>query len=111
VFKIDPTLATPISYSTGFDLNLIPFSRNVIVRALEHGFSIMALSINGTEPLSDPQVIYDGTYQLGKRIHILTVDPPPAPAEALVQYLLSTAGQAKIAEIKLLPLPEVSSGQ
>jgi hypothetical protein len=105
-FKIDPTLATPNSFTAGFDLYLLPFSRDVVVRALEHEFSINALRIEGIDPLADPQAIYDESYPLSRRIHILTQESTPEATTALLQYLLSPAGQAKIAGIKFLPLPE-----
>jgi hypothetical protein len=105
MFKIDPDLATPNSDRYSFDLLLQPFSRNVVVRALEHGFAIRSLKVDGIDPIDDPSSIYKGAYPLSRRIHVLTADPAPEAAAALVNYLLSTEGQKKLAEIEFLPLP------
>jgi phosphate transport system substrate-binding protein len=65
---------------------------------------VTIIPINGINPLTDPQSIYDGTYPLTREIHVLVRDNGPANATQLVKYLQSNAGQQMLAAAGYLPL-------
>jgi ABC-type phosphate transport system substrate-binding protein len=78
----------------------------VTVRALQHGFSLRAISIDGVDPLADPKAIYDGTYPLGRKIYLLARQPLSENAGKVIEYLLSDQGQKGIENASYLSLPK-----
>ena len=78
-------------------------SRRVMTIAPQH-VPVTIIPINGINPLTDPQSIYDGTYPLTREIHVLVRDNGPANATQLVKYLQSNAGQQMLAAAGYLPL-------
>jgi hypothetical protein len=88
-----------------FEFYILQASRRVTVRALQHGFFLKALSIEGIDPLSDPAVIYKGTYPLSRKIHIITRQPVTPDAQKFIDFLISQQGQALISSAQFLPLP------
>jgi hypothetical protein len=95
----------PFSSLAGFSFFLIPASREVTLRAIQHGFNISALKIDGIDPLSSPQVIYDGTYPLSRKIYMVTPkSSSTVAAQEFRKFLLSTTGQKLIENASFLPL-------
>jgi hypothetical protein len=76
-------------------------SRQVMTIAPQH-IPVRVLSVDGINPMTDTQSIYDGTYKFSQKIHLLIRDNDPVP-ETLANYLLSTAGQKIIANAGYLP--------
>ena len=108
-FRVDPQAARPIS-SRPFDFFVAIDSRRIALRAIQHGFDVQVLAVDGINPLGDPNLIYSGVYPLSRKIHLLTRQPAPPAARALVQFLLSPAGQLLIARASYLPLPPGQAG-
>jgi hypothetical protein len=104
-FEIMPEMEKQIS-SVPFSFFLLPASRQVTVRALQHGFELRALSIDGVDPLADPKVIYDGSYPLQRKIYVIAKQPLSINAQKMVDYLLSAQGQKEIEQASYLPLPK-----
>jgi hypothetical protein len=88
-----------------FNLYLMPASRNVTIRAIEHGFGVKPLSIDDVDPLSSPDVIYNGTYPLSRKIYLVVKKPAAKDPEELVKFLLSAEGQKLVEKARFLPLP------
>jgi hypothetical protein len=105
-YKLMPEDPNQIASQPFDNFYLMPVSRQVAVRALQHEFAIRVLSVDGVDPLSDPQVIYDGTYPLSRKIHVLAKRPYSADVEKMIQYLLSAQGQMQIEQASFLPLPK-----
>ncbi|MDR3578024.1 MAG: hypothetical protein P4L50_29515 [Anaerolineaceae bacterium] len=103
-YKIKPDLEKTVS-DLPFEFWLDIVSLRITKKAIQHGFEVRALSINGVNPTSDPKVIYDGAYPLSRKIHFITRQPASPHDAALLQYLLSPAGQQLIAQADYLPLP------
>jgi hypothetical protein len=103
-FDIAPEMDETIS-SWPFPFFLMPASRQVTERALQHGFSLRALSIDGVDPMGDDRAIYRGDYPLARKISLVVKKPVSANAEKFIQYLLSPAGQKAIKQASFLPLP------
>jgi ABC-type phosphate transport system substrate-binding protein len=70
---------------------------------------VSIITIDGVNPLTNPQSVYDGTYPFTRQIHILVRDNAPANANQLVKYLQSDAGQQMLAADGYLPLIPQSS--
>jgi ABC-type molybdate transport system substrate-binding protein len=107
-FDIAPGMEEAVS-SWPFNFFLMPVSRQVSVRAVQHGFSVHALSIDGVDPLSDPQVIYTGDYPLARTIWVVAKKPVSPQAADFIQYLVSPQGQTLIKNASYLPLPQPGS--
>lgn len=108
-FKIDRLAATPKS-DRPFIFYVAFRSRRITVRALEYGFALRAIPINGIDPVSDANAVYTGAYPFSRKIHVLTRQPASVSAQAFVRFLLSPAGQLLIARSNYLPLPPGSAG-
>jgi hypothetical protein len=80
-------------------------SRRVTVSALRHKFALNALPIDHVDPLSSPGVIYDGSYPLSRKIHLLLRKPYRLEVKKLSELLLSPQGQQLISQADFLPLP------
>ena len=102
--EASPQQAAPIS-AYPFEFFILQASRRVALRAIQHGFFLKALSIEGSDPLSDPKLIYNNTYPLSRKIHIITRQPMTPDTKKFLDYLLSKQGQALIAAADFLPLP------
>lgn len=86
-----------------FFFKLMFVSRRVAKRALAYGFLVRTIAIDGVNP-SDPAAIYDGTYRLSRKIHVLTKKNPSKDAQAFVSFLKTDAGQSAVARAHFLPL-------
>ena len=104
-YDLMPEDANSIS-SMSFNFYLMPVSRQVTVRALQHNFAIRVLSIDNVDPLANPKAIYDGSYPLGRKIYVLAKQPVSADNEKLIQYFVSGQGQMEIEKANYLPLPK-----
>jgi ABC-type phosphate transport system substrate-binding protein len=78
-------------------------SRQVMTIAPQH-VPVDVLPIDGINPLTSPQSVYDGTYPMSREIHILVRQNSSADVMQLVQYLESSVGQQALAEAGFLPL-------
>ncbi|MEW6651359.1 MAG: substrate-binding domain-containing protein [Chloroflexota bacterium] len=90
-------------YSFDFFVRIV--SRRVILRALEYGFFLEALQIDGIDPLGDANNIYGGNYLFSRKIAVVTRDPPTAETQAWINYLVNADGQQAIRSADYLPLP------
>jgi len=91
------------TYPFAFFLSIA--SLRITEKAIQHGFAVRALSIDGIDPTSDPKVIYDGSYPLSRKIYLITPQSASPQAAALLHLLLSPAGQQLIQQADYLPLP------
>lgn len=103
-YSLDPLEGQAIS-SLGFDFYLLMASRQVTMLAIQHGFQLRVLSIDGIDPTGDPQAIYQNAYPLSRKIHLVTPASASPAAQTLARYLLSPAGQQLVARAGYLPLP------
>ena len=86
-----------------FAFKLAFASRRVMTIAPQH-VPVKVISIDGINPLTNPQSIYDGTYPLSRKIHVLIRDDGADSATQLVKYLQSSLGQKLLADAGYLPL-------
>ena len=104
-FALGKNAASKEESDEPFSFKILTVSRRVTVRAIQHGFKVNALSIDEVDPISDPANIYTGAYPFSRKIHLLT-RPNPRPEEtALLQFILSSDGQALVQQASYLPLP------
>jgi hypothetical protein len=103
-FRVDPTMTQRLA-PRQFDFMVAIASRRIALRAIKHGFAVRALSVDGVDPLGDPQVIYDGTYAFSRKIHVLVRQPTSHAARELVDLLLSGEGQKLVEQTGFLSLP------
>jgi ABC-type phosphate transport system substrate-binding protein len=78
-------------------------SRRVMTVAPQY-VPVKVVSINGIDPLANPQSIYNGTYSLSRKIHILIRQQSPTTVTDLVNYLLSAKGQQTLVDAGYLPI-------
>ena len=102
--QASPQMANAISVYP-FDFFIRQASRRVTLRAMQHGFLLKALGIEGINPLVDPKLIYNNVYPLSRKIYIVTTQPVTPDAKKFIDYLLSQPGQKLIAAEEFLPLP------
>ena len=69
---------------------------------------VSVVSVDGINPLTDPQSIYDGTYKFSRKIYLLTRQNSSDSVSAIVNYLQSASGQKLIADAGYLPLVETN---
>jgi hypothetical protein len=80
-------------------------SRRNTIRAIQHGFAVNALKIDGIDPLGDPQAIYDGSYAFSRKIHLVASMNNLSPTtKSFIRRMLSPEGQAMLAQLEFLPL-------
>jgi len=96
---------TQANSSLPFDFYLLMASRQVTTLAIQHGFKVRPLIIDGQDPIGNPQLIYSGAYPFSRKIHLVTRTPASPAARALLKYLLAPAGQQLLARTGYLPLP------
>ncbi len=77
-------------------------SRRVLNLARQNGLPVKAININGINPVTEIQAIYDGTYPLSRKIYVVTPLTPSPNAEMLVKFLLAEEGQKLFADNGLL---------
>jgi ABC-type phosphate transport system substrate-binding protein len=99
-----PNSAPFTSGSGDFAFKIGFVSRRVIPVALQH-CPIDVVSIDGINPMTDSQAVYDGTYLLSRKIEIITRQNCSPATQQFVNYLLSTAGQQTLSNAGYLPLP------
>jgi hypothetical protein len=80
-------------------------SRRVTQIAMQH-IPVKVVAIDGVDPLANPESVYDGTYPLARKIHLLLPQNGSQAANSFKDYLLSPAGQKALTEIGYLPLPQ-----
>jgi hypothetical protein len=78
-------------------------SRRAMTLALEHA-PVKVLSINGIDPVAQPQSIYDGSYPFSRKIHLLIRDNSSQELQNLASVLISPAGQQFIKDAGYLPV-------
>lgn len=78
-------------------------SRMVTQTALQH-IGVAVVTINGINPVTDTEAIYNGTYPLSRKIYLVTRKNVSPAAQAFENYLLSPDGQNALASAGLLPL-------
>jgi uncharacterized protein YceK len=96
-------------YSAGtadFPFKIGLASRRVMLVAPKH-VPVRALSIDGIDPIENTQSIYNGTYPLSRKIHLLTRDTASLKTAELVNFLKSDEGQQLITEAGYLPISPV----
>jgi hypothetical protein len=104
-FEIEPNLENEIS-SFPFTFYLMPASRQVTLRAQEHGFRVRAIAIDGIDPM-DPENIYTNRYPFQRKVYFVTRQSSEnIYAQELLKFLLTTEGQALIHKASFLPLPK-----
>jgi hypothetical protein len=102
-FDINPDLVKTDS-SLPFTFYLMPVSRQVSLRAIEHGFGVRPLPIDGVDPLK-PETIYSGEYPFTRKIYLLMDEKASNPhAQELVDFLLSSQGQEQVSSASFLPM-------
>ncbi len=87
-----------------FIFRLMPASRQVTLRAIKARYQVRAVSIDGINPITDIQAIYDGRYLLSRKIYALTRQSPSEVVEGYVRFLLSSEGQMAVEQASFLPL-------
>jgi hypothetical protein len=106
-YNLDPSeekTDKSLTYDFSFGLNIL--SRRIVLSALELKFQIRALSINGIDPLNDPNLIYSEIYPLSRKIYVLIKNPYLHNGKAFSEYLKSPSAQEKIKSLDFLPLKE-----
>ena len=78
-------------------------SRRVMTVAPQH-VPVSVVSVDGINPMTDPQSIYDGTYKFSRQIHLLIRDNSPDSVVRLAEFLQSSSGQKLITNAGYLPL-------
>jgi hypothetical protein len=96
--------------NSGYNLFLIPASREVTLRAIQHGFGVKPLMIDGVNPLSSSKTIYDGSYPLSRKIYALVKTPVSVNANRFVNYLLTPDGQQLVEKADFLPVEQDVAG-
>jgi len=89
--------------SADFPYKLSFASRRVIPLAMQN-VPISVVSINGINPLTDTQAVYNGTYPLSREIHVVTRSDCSLSTSQFVNYLLSNQGQQALANAGYLPV-------
>lgn len=80
-------------------------SRMATQTALQH-IGVAVVSINGINPVTDTEAVYNGTYPLSRKIYLVTRKDVSPATQAFENYLLSADGQNALASAGLLPLQE-----
>jgi hypothetical protein len=78
-------------------------SRRVMTIAPRH-VPISVVSVDGINPMTNTQSIYDGTYKFSRKIHLLIRDNSPDSVIKLAEFLQSSSGQQLITNAGYLPL-------
>jgi len=93
-----------IAGSGDFNWKIGFVSRRVIPIAIQH-VPVSVVSINGINPMLDTKAVYDGSYLLSRKIHVITRQNDSPAVSDFTIYLLSQNGQQALAEAGYLPLP------
>jgi hypothetical protein len=93
----------PPGQATGDFIFKIGFSSLRTAKLAIQRLPVSVIAIDGVDPVVAPQSVYDGTYPLTRRIHLLTGANCPE-SEGLAQFLLSPDGQKVIQDAGYLPL-------
>jgi ABC-type phosphate transport system substrate-binding protein len=80
-------------------------SRRVMTIAPQH-VPVSVVSVNGINPMTNPQSIYDGTYKFSRKIYLLIRQNSPGSAVKLADFLQSPSGQKLITDAGYLPIVE-----
>jgi hypothetical protein len=99
------------SYSTEYGTSDFAFkmgfaSRRVMTIAPRH-IPVKVLTIDGINPLEQPESVADGSYKLARKIHLLIKENASPEANSLAGYLQSAAGQANLRELGFIPVSVV----
>ncbi len=93
--------------ATGDFVFKIGFSSLRTAKLAVKNLSVNVVSIDGVDPVAAPQSVYDGTYPLSRKIHLLT-GQNCSETDGLAQFLLSPDGQKVVQDAGYLPLPAKS---
>ena len=106
-FEYKDTIYTPSQTSLqNFVFKLGFASRRVMTIAPQH-VPVSVVSVDGINPMTDPQSIYNGTYKFSRKIHLLIRDDSPESVVNLAKFLQSASGQKLITDVGYLPLLDV----
>ena len=78
-------------------------SRRAMTVAPEH-VPVKVIAIDGIDPLVNPNAVYDGTYKLSRRVHLLVSEHAAPAVTRLAEFLVSEPGQKLIAGAGYLPV-------
>jgi len=78
-------------------------SRGVIPIAIQH-VPVSVVSINGINPMLDTKAVYDGSYLLSRKIHVITRQNDLAGSIRFHNLFIIPKGQQALAEAGYLPL-------
>jgi hypothetical protein len=111
-FKSEESALSTLYNSAAGQIGQQPFnpiisiaSRMVTQIALQH-VGAAVVSINGINPVTDIDAIYNGTYPLSRKIYLISRKNLSPDAQKFENYLLSADGQNALANAGLLPLQE-----
>ena len=93
--------------ATGDFVFKIGFSSLRTAKLAVKNLSVNVVSIDGVDPVATPQSVYDGTYPLSRKIHLLTGENC-SETDGLAEFLLSPEGQKVVQDAGYLPLPAKS---
>ncbi|MGQ9682752.1 MAG: hypothetical protein ACUVX9_09470 [Anaerolineae bacterium] len=79
-------------------------SRRVAARAPRY-LDVEVVTVGGIDPLQNTAAIYEGSYPLSRRIHLLTRQDPSPEAQAIAAFFLSQEGQDVVRRAGYLRLP------
>lgn len=80
-------------------------SRRVMTIAPQH-VPVSVVSVDGINPMTNPQSIYDGTYKFSRKIYLLIRQNSAESVVKLANFLQSSAGQKLITDAGYLPIVE-----
>lgn len=85
---------------------LISFASRMVTQVALTHVGVAVVTINGINPVTDIDAVYNGTYPLTRKIHLITRKYVSPSIQAFKDYLLSADGQNVLANAGLLPLQE-----
>ncbi|MGD1118419.1 MAG: substrate-binding domain-containing protein [Dehalococcoidales bacterium] len=88
-----------------FPFKLAFASRRAMTVAPDH-VPVKVVSIDGVDPLKNPQSVYDGSYPFSRKIHLLTRQNSSNDVNKLADFLRSAAGQQLLSKAGYLPLAQ-----
>jgi hypothetical protein len=99
-YKVGP----PYEQYSGDFMFKLGFASRCVSRAAVNKVPVKVVTIDGVDPLATPEAVYDRSYPLTRELHVLASQDESALADTIIDWALSTEGQAAIAEAGYLPL-------